>query len=193
MTDNKQDRPKHTPKEYEWLPEAYKRDVHPHGDEAREQIRSALVEGEIKAIIRTPQGRRYPFPPVLWDKDALDEKVWPRFEDGRATFGIKTRDGEILVSGWIFVPGGALAELLARDKGEVISHATASGERLCREWLIYLMLKGKQPKTKNTVKLEALEKFAVSGLGFGRAWKAALKQSADPHGWSRGGRPRKSR
>jgi invasion protein IalB len=129
----------------------------------------------------------------LWDKDELNEKVWPRFEDGRATISIVTRDGKSAsVSGWIFVPCGALAELLSGDKGKAISHTTVSGEHQCCKWLVGLMKNGKQLRTKRDAKQEALDKFDVSRKGFDRAWKAALKQSSDPHGWSRGGRPRKA-
>ena len=49
----------------------------------RERIRSALAEGEFKALLRTPYGDRYDIPSRMWDKEPVDRKVNERFVDGR--------------------------------------------------------------------------------------------------------------
>ena len=56
MADEHPDRPEHSPRGYEWLPDVYKRDIEALGPEARECARQVLVEGEIDAILRTPLG-----------------------------------------------------------------------------------------------------------------------------------------
>ncbi len=72
-------RPEHCPKGYEWLPDAYKRDVERHGPEALERKRQALAEGEIIAKLRTRSGERHEIAPRMWDKEPVAEKVYPRF------------------------------------------------------------------------------------------------------------------
>ncbi len=44
---------------YEWLPDAYERDVKPHGPEARETVRQALAEGDFETLLLDTIGGQY--------------------------------------------------------------------------------------------------------------------------------------
>lgn len=106
-------RPEHCPQGYEWLPDAYKRDVEPHGPEARERVRQALAEGNILAKLRTRSGERHEIAPRMWDKEPVAEKVYPRFEDGWMRMGLGLRAGLYTgryVEGFVFVPQEKLTE-----------------------------------------------------------------------------------
>ena len=106
-------RPEHCPKGYEWLPDAYKRDVEHHGPEARERVRQALAEGDIIAILRTPFGERPEIDRRMWDKEPVAKKVYPRFEDGWMRMGLGLTTGLYegrYVEGFVFVPQEKLGE-----------------------------------------------------------------------------------
>ncbi len=106
-------RPEHCPQGYEWLPDAYKRDVEPHGPEARERVRQAFAEGKIIALLRTPFGERHEIAPRMWDKEPVAEKVYPRFEDGRMRMGLGLRTERYTgrhIEGFVFVPQEKLSE-----------------------------------------------------------------------------------
>ena len=106
-------RPEHCPQGYEWLADAYKRDVEPHGPEARERVRQAFAEGKIIALLRTPFGERHEIAPRMWDKEPVAAKVYPRFEDGRMRMGLGLGTGLYTgrhVEGFVFVPQGKLSE-----------------------------------------------------------------------------------
>ena len=105
------ERPEHSPRGYEWLPDAFKRDVEPHGPDAREQVRQALAEDDFKAMLRTKIGKRYEIDPRMWDKEPLAQKVYPRFKDGWMRMRLKLYGGPY-VSGWVFVPEGALTNVV---------------------------------------------------------------------------------
>ena len=76
MPEKKPSRPEHSPEDYEWISDAYARDVKPFNSEARERIRQALAEGECDSLLRTLVGERYPIPIRMWDKEPVAEKVY---------------------------------------------------------------------------------------------------------------------
>ena len=106
MTEKRPSRPEHSPRGYEWLPDAYKRDVKPLGLKGREHARQMLAEGDVKAILRTPFGGRYSIFERMWDKEPLETKVYPRFTDGKMRMRLEPYVGHY-VKGWIFVSEGA--------------------------------------------------------------------------------------
>ncbi len=106
-------RPEHCPQGYEWLPDAYKRDVEPHGPEVRERVRQAFAEGDIIALLRTRSGERHEIAPRMWDKEPIAEKVYPRFDDGWMRMGLGLTTGLYTgryVEGFVFVPQEKLTE-----------------------------------------------------------------------------------
>ncbi len=131
-------RPEHCPKGYEWLPDAYKRDVEPHGPEACERVRQALAEGKIKALLRTPFGERYEIAPRMWDKEPVAEKVYRRFKDGLMRMGVQLSTGLYTwryVEGFVFVPQESLSEaalaMMGTDKSKYEEWAAKQHE-LCK-------------------------------------------------------------
>lgn len=111
-------RPEHRPAGYEWLPDAFARDVGFDNHAGRELVRSALAEGQIVALLRIPLGHRYEIPQRMWDKEPVARMVLPRFKDGWMQMGLNELTGPH-VEGWIFVPRGALKNVLgssSRDR-----------------------------------------------------------------------------
>ena len=113
MTEKRPSRPEHSPRGYEWLPDAYKRAVKPLGLKGREHARQILAEGDVKAILRAPFGGRYSIFERMWDKEPLEKKVYPRFKDGWMRMRLELYVGPYL-EGWIFVPDGAFDSLATR-------------------------------------------------------------------------------
>ena len=113
MPEKRPNRPEHCPERYEWLPDAYARDVKPRGLEARESVRQALAEGQSEALLRTPIGERHPIPSRMWDKEPVAEKVFPWFENGWMRMRLQLRVGPY-VKGWIFIQNGALPRILGQ-------------------------------------------------------------------------------
>ena len=62
MAHKPSDRPEHSPRGYEWLPDAYERDVKLHGPEARETVRQALADDDFEALLLDTIGKQYPIP-----------------------------------------------------------------------------------------------------------------------------------
>ena len=118
MTDRTPNHPEHSPKGYEWLPDAYARDVGPHSSEAREKVRQALAEGECKPLLRTLVGERHSIPIRMWDKEPVAKKVYPVFETGwmKMRLAVATSSGWAgpYVEGWVFVGKGALGVILGK-------------------------------------------------------------------------------
>ena len=112
MSNPKPKRPEHTPRGYEWLPDAYERDVAPRGNDAREKVRVALAEGDIVAKLHSNVGAMYDVFDRMWSKPPLTEKVYPRFEDGWLSQRLELYTGPY-VTGPIFVPAEAFSKLLA--------------------------------------------------------------------------------
>lgn len=111
MSDTQTSRPEHCPEGHEWLPDAYSRDIAPHGQEARELVRIALAEGRVKALLRDEYGQRIPAAERMWDKEPLDQKVYPWFENGRMRMRLQPYVGPYIVA-WIFVPDGSLKAIV---------------------------------------------------------------------------------
>lgn len=107
-------RPEHTPRGYEWLPEAYKRDVEPDSAEARETVRQALAEGDIEAKLHVKVGKTFDVFDHMWAKWPFADKVYPRFEDGWMRMSLRPSLDGPYVEGWIFVRKGALGEILGK-------------------------------------------------------------------------------
>ena len=118
MDNKRPNRPEHHPEGYEWLPDAYARDVRPHSDEAREKVRQALAEGKCTPLLRTLIGERHPIPTRMWDKEPVAKKVYPLFETGWMRMRLKFLTGSgwagPYVKGWVFVGKGALGEILGK-------------------------------------------------------------------------------
>lgn len=105
------DRPEIVPRGYEFLPDAIKRDVEPHGVKALELVQQALGEGDIVALLQGHLGHRKPIPQRIWNKHPLIRKVYPRFTDGKMRMGLHDHEGPHLV-GWVFVYKGELRKVL---------------------------------------------------------------------------------
>ena len=120
------DRQEYVPRDYEFLPDALKRDVEPHGPRARDQVCRALAEGDVEPILKTHLGHRERIPLRVWDKYPLARKVYPRFLDGKMRIGRYPHSGPYIV-GWVFVPKAALGEILQRTPDAPITKT-----RTCR-------------------------------------------------------------
>ena len=107
------ERPESCPRGYEWLPDAYQRDVEPHGPAAREKVRQTLAEGDIKAILQDRIGERYTIPPRMWRKEPLAQMVYPQFQEGWCRVAWPSHPH--YVEGWIFIPEGALKKALQEE------------------------------------------------------------------------------
>ncbi len=179
-------RPEHCPQGYEWLPDAYKRDVEPHGPEARERVRQAFAEGDIIALLRTRSGERHEIAPRMWDKEPVAEKVYPRFEDGRMRMGLGLRTERYTgrhVEGFVFVPQEKLTEAALAMMGSGKSkyeerndlHFRSKAERECYEWLVEIGQKQK-PSTLNTKDklFQQAQKHGISGRAFDKLWQVAM-------------------
>ncbi len=126
-------RPEHCPRGHEWLPDAFRRDIEPHGPGARERARQALAEGDVEALLRTPLGDRYPIDARMWDKEPVARKVYPRFRDGWMRMGVHP-DGGPYVEGWIFVPKGALTQALAETAARESVKTRRYSKATLRRW-----------------------------------------------------------
>ena len=111
------DRPAHCPRNHEWLPDAYKRDVEPLGVEARELMREAFAEEDIEVLFLADVGDQYPLPTRMWRKASLDG-AYAAFETGRMQVKreIEKRDSPY-DWGWVFVPVGVLGKALRAKMG----------------------------------------------------------------------------
>lgn len=174
------DRPEHSPRDHEWLPDAYHRDVEPHGPEARELVRQALAEGDIKALLRTPVGELFDVAARMWRKDSLDQKVYPRFEGGRMR--IRLGPSRSYVKGWVFVPLGSLRAVIEESQTKF----TRSAQDKCAIWLRGMMKKGQKEKTKDKYAEEAFSKYQIPRRRFNNSWDEAAK-TGDPYGWRKSG------
>lgn len=113
-------RPEHTPRGYEWLPDAFHRDIEPGGDQSLETARRALAEGDVEACLLDHRvGQLYPIAERMWTKPPLSKRVFPRFRDGWMQMRLELYTGPY-VEGWIFVKAGYFASLQAQ---------TGDGER----------------------------------------------------------------
>ncbi len=185
MSKKPPERPEHCPRDHEWLPDAYKRDVEPHGPEARDRVRQALAEGDIIAKLRTRSGERHEIDRRMWDKEPVAKKVYPRFKDGWMRMGLQLRTGLYTghyVAGFVFVPQESLSEEV-HDQSPV--RPTTKAQRECARWITELASQGHMPGNKESLWEEANKKWGgrLSRRGFDRAWA-----SAAPEDWKRSGR-----
>ncbi len=118
-------RPEHEPVGYEWLHDAFVRDVGNNDKALRERARSALAEGMIKAILRTPFGNRHKIPRRMWDKEPVARKVYRRFVDGWMKMHLGDSDSPY-AEGWVFVPEGSLKQLLITPQAIANSEQSVS-------------------------------------------------------------------
>ena len=120
MPDKRPNRPEHSPKGYEWLPDAYTRDAGPHDPEARENLRQALAEGECEPLLRISTGQPYPIPIRMWDKEPVAGKVYPLFESGwmrmRLLDAIGSEWTGPYVKGWVFIRSGSRAAWVGPER-----------------------------------------------------------------------------
>ena len=112
-------------------------------------------------------------------------------------FRMDPYEGEIFLGAMPDDPWGC--EIDRRELVAALSEAglglgpAAGRQDRCREWLVSLMKNGsKGAETKSDYLKKARAKFSVSEKDFALAWKAALRQTGDPHGWARPGRPRQN-
>jgi hypothetical protein len=143
------DRPDHAPRGFEWLPDAYQRDIEPLGEEARENMRQALADGDVEAILRSPYGPRKPVLDHMWEKDDVERKVYRRFEDGwmRAKYG----PDKIPFCGWIFVEKKTWAKAVAALGGQK-THAQFSensARAYYKEYVKKIEAKGEPPPSRD--------------------------------------------
>lgn len=186
MTKILPDRPEHVPRGYEWLPDAYKRDVEPHGPEARERVRYALAEGDIKALLLLDLGHEEPIDGRMWRKTPLARKVYPRFLDGRMRIGLHPYRGPH-VWGWVFVPEGSLAQVLSQPgstKNRSTKFSRAELEDWYRGYIEALVAEGKTPSRDED--LRAARKAFKKTIP--RAPIRELRRRFAPPEWQRGGR-----
>ena len=134
------DRPEFVPRGYEFLPDAFKRDVKPHGTRGRDHVLNALAEGDIRAFLLTHLGHWEPIPLRMWRKSPRSRKVVRRLHDGRMRMGLFDYDGPYLV-GWVCVRKGVLLKvvkgiLVAKEKGP--QKGTFSPEKLEKTYRAYV-------------------------------------------------------
>lgn len=110
MSHPKPKHPGYTPRGYEWVLEAYERDIKPHGEPAREKVRVALSEGDIIAKLYSRVGEVYDVPTRMWRK--RPEKVLSYFRDGQMRFRLVLDTGPYVI-GPIFVPAQEFSKCLA--------------------------------------------------------------------------------
>ena len=102
--------PDTVPEGYRWIAEAWRLDVAPHGASACRQVRAALHDGRIAAIVRTPFADRHPIVPAIWMEtpaDQPDQRIltgWLRMT--RPTGWCPW------IEGWVFVPEGSFRDVL---------------------------------------------------------------------------------
>ena len=123
------DRPEFTPRGYEWLREAYKRDVEPHGAETWKTVRQALAEGNIEAEILDKFGRLESVQARMWRKrrDLVDRF----FQTGRMTM---TLEFPYKIRGHLFVKEGALAKVIAGTSDSEAVKQPRRGRRPKYDW-----------------------------------------------------------
>ena len=191
MTKDFPDRPEHVPRGYEWLPDAYKRDVEPHGPEARERVRYALAVGDIEALLLADLGHEIPIDGRMWRKTPLERKVYPRFDDGRMRIGLNPHAGPH-VWGWVFVPEESLAEVLSQPdskKKRSVKFSPVELETWYQEYVEALVAEGKTSSRDDDVRA-AHEAF---GKAIPREPLRDFRRRFAPPEWQHGGRrPKKS-
>ena len=180
------DRPEHCPQGYEWLPDAVRRDVEPHGPDALERVRQALAEGDILAKLRIPLGYRYDIDPHIWDKEPVRRKVNPRFTDGWMRIGLNPDSGPYK-KGWVFVPIGSLAAILEKAPSTTDrprSFSQAQLERCYKDHIKECEGAGKMPSRDDDLQAvrEALSKDIP------RDAVRELRHRFAPDQWKKGGR-----
>lgn len=178
--------PDHCPAGYEWLPHAFARSAGRSRDQDRERIRSALAEGEIEAILRTPLGHRNIVPQRMWDKDRLDRKVYPRFRDGRMRMGLNEFSGPY-VEGWIFVPVGSIDRVLKEGTPKASSAARFSPEKVRKWYRDYVSRhdgRGIRPSREDDLSAARAE----FGVNVSRPFMRELRRDLAPDSWKRPGR-----
>ena len=120
------DRPETVPRDYDFLPDAFERDVAQHGPKAVEVVRRALAEGDIIAFLQSHLGHQEPISQRIWKKYPLRRKVYPRFYDGKMRMRLHDHEGPYLV-GWVIVRKGELGKALQNSK-----HTANKGSRTYR-------------------------------------------------------------
>ncbi len=164
-------RPEHCPNRHEWLPNAYKRDVKPHGPEARERVRQALAEGKIIALLRTPSGERHEIDRRMWDKEPGAKKVYPRFEDGWMRMGLGLGTGLYTgryVEGFVFVPQGKLSEAALAMMGP--------GKSKYEDWAARQALLKKVGKTWTDAAIEIAKEVGVDPVYLARETRRVRRE-----------------
>jgi hypothetical protein len=94
-------RPPRPPRGYEWLPDAFLRDVGSDSEQI-EFVRECLAEGDISAKLLDVYGELRDIPARAWRKAPFTEKVYPRFTDGWMRLREKLGAGPYH-DGWVYV------------------------------------------------------------------------------------------
>jgi len=145
---------------------------------AAQDLRKALGDGTLNAIVLTHEGYSFPLPVECWRASA----GWDAVVRGRVSWWIQGSGGPIPIKGQAFVP---CAEF---DRWHV-GNTTIGGERRLTQWLVVQMRAAPSaPRSKVVMKEVAKAAgFTFSEEGFGRCWSAAIDEASAP-AWSRGGR-----
>lgn len=188
------DRPESVPSGYEFLPDAFRQDVGTCDEKAVEIIREAFAEGEVTPILKTHLGHREPIPARAWDKWPRDQKVYPRFSDGKMRIGLYPYAGPYLV-GWICVQAGALGKILRsgastrKTTARSCLFSQAELETWYRDRVREYVAKGEIPSREQDWS-DACDRF---GKDIPRSRVRALRNELSPPDWQkRGRRPKKT-
>ena len=128
------DRPEFIPQGYEWLREAYKRDVEPHGAETWETVRQALAEGNIEAKILDKFGSLENVQTRMWRKRRT--LVDQFFQTGWMTMTLVLYTN-IKFEGHLFVKEGALAKIIAGTSDNGATKRQHRGRRPKYDWAAF--------------------------------------------------------
>jgi hypothetical protein len=154
------------------------------------QIAAWLRAGELISALRPRLGGEIgqPLLPVLWQT----ENWGPRFYQGQMNLGdpfsSSLRDSN---QQWIFVSRTSLDHCL----GRIASHTktTIAGETKCERWLIEMMNRSpnRRTKSKGALRTEAVGKFEISRRSFDRVWSTAIIATGAT-AWTAAGAPKQT-
>ena len=103
MTKKPPEPPQFAPPGYELLSRAYDYYIEPTYQFPKERMRRTLADGRINVMLNTPSGKWHEVPQHVWNRKPVEEKIYPRFDDGWMQVELDDEAGSV-VEGWIYVP-----------------------------------------------------------------------------------------
>jgi hypothetical protein len=160
---------------------------------AASDIRSALAEGDLTAIVLFDQGDDLPVNKSMWRaKDGLS-KVWSGRISVKRPFAVGPTEGQALIkeadyTAW--VESTDALQNASQDSAQSSATAqTIAAETRMTRWLANKMRSDPAaPRSKQSVRAEAsLSGLPCSGRAYNRAWAAAVRDTGAVE-WSKPGR-----